>query len=59
MLSQPINLADAMKARKFYPLADRRSRAIQAVRYAQALAYLGDKWLLIKKSNKLAELRPV
>ena len=54
-----MKLSDALKARRYYPNANRHQAAIQAVRYAKALEYLGDKWLLVRKSGKLPELRPV
>lgn len=52
-------LIHALKARKFFPNAPRKQAARQAVAYAKALAYLGDKWLLTKKSSRLISPRPV
>jgi len=49
----------ALKARRFYPNAPRKQAAKQAVAYAKALEYLGDKWLLAKKYHRLDTPRPV
>ncbi len=54
-----MKLKDALKARRYYPNATRHVAAIQAVRYAKALEWLGDRWLLVKKSSRLPEARPV
>ena len=52
-------ISHALRARRFFPLANRRQRAVQAVRYAKAIEYLGDKWLLKQPAQKLAQVRPV
>ena len=52
-------LRHALKARKFFPHATRHQAAVQAVRYAKAIEYLGPKWLAIRNSPRLAEPRPV
>ena len=41
------------KAVSFYPEAERKQQVRQAVKYAQALEYLGDKWILAKPVNKV------
>ncbi len=49
----------ALKARRFFPNAGRKQAASQAVKYANAVLYLGERWLLASKSEKLTKLRPV
>jgi hypothetical protein len=53
------DIKQALKARRFFPLAPRHQAALQAVRYAKAVAYLGDRWLLSTKSERLSTPRPV
>jgi hypothetical protein len=53
------DISYALKARKFFPLAPRHQAASQAVRYAKAVSWLGDRWLLATKSEKLSTPRPV
>ena len=53
------DIRQALKARRFYPLAPRCQAASQAVKYAKAVAYLGDRWLLATKSERLSTPRPV
>ena len=45
----------ALRARRFYPYAPRRQAAKQAVAYAKAVEYLGDKWVLLKKVQKCCD----
>lgn len=52
-------LQKVRRARKFYPLASPKQATHQAIKWALSVETLGDKWLLHKKSQKLAELRPV
>ena len=52
-------LKNALRARHFYPYAPRKQRAKQAVAYARALEFLGDKWLLASPSSRLINPRPV
>ena len=40
------------KATKYFPNAGRHTRAIQAHRYAMALLFLGDKWILANPREK-------
>jgi hypothetical protein len=47
----------ALKARKFFPNAPRKQAASQAVKYAKAVAYLGERWLAIRKCERLEEPR--
>ena len=54
-----MNIRNALRARHFFPNAPRRQAASQAVKYAKAIEFLGDKWLIIKKSARLPEMRPV
>lgn len=54
-----MSIKQALKARKFFPNAPRHQAAIQAVRYAQAVEYLGNKWILVRQSARLSEPRPV
>lgn len=46
-------------AMRFYPNATRKQRASQAVKWALAIAFLGDKWILSRRIEKLDEPRPV
>ena len=52
-------LKHALRARRYYPNAPRKQAARQAIAYAKAIEYLGDRWLLVKNSPKLITLRPV
>lgn len=52
-------IKDALRARRFFPNAPRHQAASQAVKYAKAVEFLGDKWLLVKKAVRLPEARPV
>ena len=46
-----------LKARHFYPNAPRKQVAKQAVAYAKAVLYLGDKWLAVRQCTRLEEPR--
>jgi hypothetical protein len=52
-------LALALRARHFFPHASRSVCARQAVAYAKAIQFLGDRWILARPSQRLAEPRPV
>lgn len=54
-----LDLSVARRAMGFYPLAMPRQRRVQAVRYARAVAILGDRWLLVKRAERLPKPRPV
>ena len=54
-----ISLTHARKARNYFPLTTRKSRAVQAARYAAAIEFLGDRWLLARKCERLDSPRPV
>jgi len=41
-----VDIRNAFKARRFFPNAPRHQRAKQALAWAKAVAFLGDKWLL-------------
>ena len=49
----------ARHARQFYPLASSRQRASQSAKWAAAVRYLGNRWILAKPVQKLSEPRPV
>jgi len=49
-----MKLSDARKAMTYFAdSVTRKQQAKQAVRYAQALAYLGEKHILAKKVSRL------
>lgn len=49
----------ALRARRFFPNAPRKQAASQAVKWAESVIALGDKYLLAKQCERLLEPRPV
>jgi len=52
-------IALARHARKFFPLADRKQRCAQAAKWAAAVHFLGNRWILRHPVVRLQEPRPV
>ena len=49
----------ALQARRFFPNAERKQAASQAVKWAKAVLFLGEKHILFDKKARLSEPRPV